>query len=253
MGLFDFFKKNNESEAKEVNLRKLQCDAEKLEIIGNLLKIPVNERDLAWQNSFISNIDTAAFSESLPQVQFGPDGFPYFALRVNATFNPFEPYCIKKIKDAILLERGLGVVINPHPNNQSDWVFSYGDILNYHLSNEFYSKIDSANRPGLQNLGEESKVMISQPSEHYLPANTKKFLKNIMNKAGIGKPKVMMMDREVNGKIEHELIFNIFREDFSSEATLASIIKKMQWYLPRHYVISTISKKSELINHFHLL
>ena len=45
------------------------------------------------------------------------------------------------MKDDFLLDKSLGVAINPGENSV-DWVFSYGDIVNLYLNNEFFTKTD---------------------------------------------------------------------------------------------------------------
>jgi len=251
MGLFNFFKsKNDQFEySREYNLRKLKCDVEKFHAIVELVKIPKNERDTSWQKSLLENIDAASFSESNPQIKIGHDGFPYFVFKTNENFNPFESFCIRKLKDSILLERGFGVVLNPVSNHESDWIFSCGDILNFHLNNEFYSNKLHSLHTGEEIISEDKEVMISQPSENYLPDVTKKFLKTTLIREGISKPKMTMISRMANNEMIHELIFNIFREDFPQENAFKMTIQKLQWYLPKHYIISAISKKSDLNKH----
>jgi hypothetical protein len=255
MGLFNFLrsKKNPAEIDNEYNLRKHICDVEKLQVIIDLGKTPKNERDATWQSTFLENIDSAGFSESIPQVKIGPDNFPYFILKTGEKFNPFESYCIRKIKDDILLVRGMGVVINPGPGDESDWVFTYGDILNFHLNFEFYSKVGPVQNSGMDVIHEDTEVMISEPSESYLPDKAKKVIKTNLIKAGISKPKMLMMNRLINGEIVQELVFNIFREDFSSEEEFKQELHRLHWYLPRHYIITTITKKSAVARQLKVL
>ncbi len=250
MGIFNLFGSKNEQAdfGKEYNLRKLKCDAEKFDAVVRLVKTPKNERDEVWQDMLLQNIDTASFSESMPQVKIGSDGFPYFIFKTSEKFNPFEFYCIRKIKDDILLERGFGVVLNPGPGDEHDWLFSYGDILNYHLNGEFYTGSHDHRQP----VSEEKdlkEAMISQPSENYLPLKTRRLIQKLLVKEGISKPRMLMLSRQSNDEMFHELMFNIFPEDFPDQEARKKLVQKVKWYLPRHYHIRTVSKKSDLIRH----
>jgi hypothetical protein len=248
MGLFNFFKTKEEPSdfGSDYKLRKFKCDTDKLQVIIDLVKVPFEERDKLWEKTFFENIDTAGFSESIPQIKIGSDGFPYFILKTNEKFNPFESYCIRKIKDEILLERGMGIVLNPDKDS-GDWIFTYGDILNYHLNNEFYSVINHKGENEI--IDKNSDIMISQPSENYLPEKAKRHIRATMIKGGIAKPKMMMTNRTSGNQMIQELVFNIFMEDFPLESDFKKQMQKLQWYLPKHYIITTVPKKSEISKH----
>ena len=138
MNLFDssLSKGKPNQEFSKCNSIKISCDPIRTEVIVELIKTPKDKRDEVWKNSFFENITTASFPESIPQIIFGIDSFPYFVLKTIENHNPFESYCIKNMQENILLKRGIGVVINPE-GKDADWTFSYGDILNLKINNEF--------------------------------------------------------------------------------------------------------------------
>ena len=234
------------------NLAKLSCDPLKTEAVVELLKTSKDKRDENWRNSFFENILTASFPECIPQIIFGDDSFPYFVLKTIENHNPFESYCIKNMQENILLKRGIGVVINPE-GNDADWVFSYGDILNLKINNEFISKTNYKIHHNPELLKNKDDFHIVKLSEIYLPNFTRLLLKNCLLKIGVKKPKFMVIQRQDNNPFVPELVFNLFSEDLSSTNELNLYINQLSWYLPKHYIISTISKNSYLLSNFEIL
>ena len=62
-------------------------------------------------------------------------------------------------------------------------------------------------------LKEDEKVLLAQPSESFLPKQTRQALKSFLQSIGIKRPKIMMVCRTIDGQVIQELAFNIFRED----------------------------------------
>ena len=60
----------------------------------------------------------------------------------------------------------------------------------------------------------------------------------------------MMVCRATEGQVIQELAFNIFSEDFQSIDQLNYRLKQISWFLPRHYVVLSLPKSSNFINHF---
>src|SRR4029078_5915006 len=114
-----------------------ECDILKTQVILDLLSIPADKRDERWNQKFLTDIRTASFACTDPQIVKGPDGFPYFGLTTPEPGKPFTSYCIKNMAEDFLMDNGYGVVINPNENS-ADWVFSYGDIVNLQLNDVFY-------------------------------------------------------------------------------------------------------------------
>jgi hypothetical protein len=251
MGFFDFLKFKNKPIAEPVQQRKNrpECDITKTQAMDNLLRVAREQRDDKWLQTFYSNVQTASFACGNPQVFTGPDNFPYFVLQIPEPGKPFESFCIRNMKDDFLLDKGFGVAINPK-NNSVDWVFSYGDIVNLHLNNEFYSKKDNVEIKNEDTIENEEKVLVGQPSETFLPAQARKALRAFLQSIGVQRPKIMMVCRTKQGQVIQELAFNIFREDFQSVDQLNYRLQQISWYLPRHYVILSLPKKSNLTSSF---
>lgn len=254
MGFLDSLMSKNKSvqNTNVSNLVKFSCDPLKTEAIVELLKTSKEKRDEIWRTTFFENILTASFPESIPQIIFGADSFPYFVLKTIENHNPFESYCIKNMQENILLKRGIGVVINPELND-ADWTFSYGDILNLKINNEFITKSNYKIYQSPELLKSKDDFHIVKLSENHLPGYTRIFLKNYLQKIGVKKPKFLVIQRPDNNPFVPELIFNLFAEDLSSINELNQYINHLSWYLPKHYIISTISKNSDLSSNFEML
>ena len=226
-----------------------ECDINKTQTLIDLFQIPPEQRDEAWSNSFYENVQTASYACGTPQVFRGPDGFPYFILKTPEPNQPFESFCISNMKDDFLLEKGFGVVLNP-TDLGADWVFSYGDILNLHLNREFYSHTDDPVVENVETVKKETEILIAQPSETYLPKQSRVIIEKFLQSIGLQQPKLVMICRTVNEKMVQELAFNIFVEDFADSEQLNNYLHRISWFLPRHYIILAVPKNSDLVNHF---
>ena len=251
MGLFDFLKPKDKAIEKPVQAKvdNPECDITKTQVIVDLLQIPQEKRDNNWRQTFFDNVQTASFACGNPQIFNGPDGFPYFVLQTPEPNKPFESFCIRNMKDDFLLDKGFGVAINPK-DNSVEWVFSYGDIVNLHLNKELFTKSDTIEIQNEETLKKDEKVLLAQPSESFMPRQTRLALKSFLQSIGIKRPKIMMVCRTIDGQVIQELAFNIFREDFQSIDQLNLRLKQISWFLPRHYVILSLPKNSNFTNNF---
>ena len=238
MGLFDFLKPKKNF--KHTSFR--ECDIDKTEIIAGLFNTPKENRDEQWKELFFENVKEASFASENQQVITGPDGFPYFILKLPEENTPFDSFCIRNIKD-IILESGTGITVRNKDN--TEWVFSYGDIVNLHLRDEFYSKTEGIDIQNKEVLTEDEEVLIAQPSEEYLPwvnrNNIKKYLKSI----GVETPGMILVCRKKNSSIIMELAFNLFQEDFETTEELNQQLHRLSWFLPSHYIILSVSRSNE--------
>lgn len=225
----------------------LECDIEKTQTIAQLLKIPIVQRDDSWYHTFYMNIPDASFACSNPQVLIGPDGFPYFILMIPEPNQPFESFCIRNMTDDFLLQRGWGVAINP-AEKSADWVFSYGDIMNLNMNNEFFTEANRVVMKKEEIIKIDENILCAQPSDSYLPAQTRSVLRSFLIKSGLINPQIMMVSRSINGEVTQELVFNVFPEDFPSEERFNFRLQQISWFLPRYYMVLSISKNSELIS-----
>lgn len=254
MGLFDFLKKKEQpkefSKAEkpvEKEHEPYLGDLNKTAILYELVQIPHNERDEAWQQVFLENIGQASFRCGDPQIITGPDGFPYFPLFLPEPNKSFQCYVIEKMKDDFLLASGYGVVINP-TSNSADWVLSCGDILNLHLNETFYTTTATpfSRETSDETIVGNEEVMIGQPSETILPKQTRHLIAEFLKMNGIKEPKVLLMMRhgQDGDGVSQDIVFNLTPKDFQDENTYRSVMQTISWYLPRHYSFVGMDEQS---------
>lgn len=239
MGLFDIFKKTDTAQHADSQKENLGMQAlDQTQAVAGLLEVPPTQRDEEWLRTFLLALPQAGFRCGTPQIIAGPDGFPYFQLFVPNPGEEFQCFVIAQMIPDFLLERGYGIVINPG-GEQPDWVLTYGDLLNYHLNGAFFSSesLFSTNDSAVQVLAKGDEIMIGQPSEAILPAQTRKLLRDFFELNGIQDPKVLLMMRKNGETVVQDLAFNIVPEGFESPEHYHNMMQTVTWYLPRHYTL----------------
>lgn len=211
-------------------------DLEKTVTLNALLETPFEQRDQAWVQSFLSNIAEANLKLGNPEVVMASDGFPYVQLESVHTDESFQAFVINKQLPSLLMQ-GFGVVINAQ-NSQPDWVFSYGDIVNYELNDTFYTEesIFSHNKENVA-IGSDEKILIGQPSDSILPKYLRNQLREFLKHAGIESPKTMLIARnpEDEANVKQDLVFNFTPNQFANEQQFQQIGNTIAWFLPKHY------------------
>ena len=96
----------------------------------------------------------------------------------------------------------------------------------------FIQKKDSVELENVETIKKGEKILMAQPSESYLPTQTRQVLKSFLQSIGVKTPKLMMVCRTVNGQIIQELAFNIFAEDFPSTEHLNYRLQQISWFQP---------------------
>ena len=262
MGIFNLFKKKKDNQPKtqsveentipqvestpitESPVKEESSTAEKEPYYGNLqhtqfllemLQIPHEKRDQEWERQFLQYVLTASFKAGTPQIIEGPDGFPYFQLFLPEPNKEFQCFVLEHMIDDFLLKEGFGVVINPQATG-ADWVFSYGDLSNMKLNNQFYGASFNPFKANAETevITEEEQVMIGQPVETILPSYTRAQISKLLKLNGIEHPKVLLMIRPKHGD-QHDLVFNVTPHQFANEQQFQQLMRTISWYLPRHY------------------
>jgi hypothetical protein len=256
MKLFNFLSGNKKQTVTEETITpRIECDINKTQALVPLLQVPREQRDEQWQQQFLQLIQHASMEAGDPEVQTGPDGFPYFVLRTPVPGRAFESFCIHNMMNDLLLEKGYGVVLNPS-GEAADWVFSNGDIVNLAINGEFYSAPDQSNPAYIemtQQMGviqKNDKVLLAQPSPRFLPVKTRTAIREFLKRNGIKRPMVMLLSRTSEGRAVQQLVFNVFAEDLSSPEQVGMIMQSLTWFLPRHYAILSINKQSPMVKSF---
>ncbi len=211
-------------------------DLEKTSIIAELFKVDKNKRDDNWISTFLENVADASFRCGDPQLIKGPDGFSYFNLLLPEPNQDFQCYVIKHIAPW-LTENGIGVVFDA-TQNEAEWIFSSGDILDYVLNGKFSAEVEpSTVENGSSEFVEEKlEVLVGQPSEKYLPQKTRALLKAFLEAQGYQEPKILIMYRKNEKAISQELVFDF--EEIKDPEKINRLIFWITWFLPRTYTIT---------------
>jgi hypothetical protein len=255
MGLFDFLRRPASSEsasekraAETTNTPsddksdgKYYGDLEKTEMLAQLFATPHDQRDEAWVATFFANAGQASFCCEAPQVITGPDSFPYVRLTLPESNKPFTCYVIEHMIPQFVLRQGLGIAINPD-KAQPDWVFSYGDLVNYHLYGAFDARDTrfEAGVPEQETLTEGTLIKTGEPSPQILPPEVRQTLRGFLERVGIP-AKVMLMSRDADAKGNRKgglsLVFPFTRDSFNNPDEYAYFVESLGWFFPRHYSV----------------
>ncbi|SHG19856.1 hypothetical protein [Dysgonomonas macrotermitis] len=213
-------------------------DLEKTKIIGELFSAENESRNQEWQQTFLSNVADASFKCNDPQVIAGPDGFPYFVLNMPESGKEFQCYVIKHMVPDFIMEHGLGIVFSPS-KGQPDWVFTYGNLVNYYLKGEFYTESKNWFVQTEETVKEDIKILVGQPSEYIIPTQTRKILKQYLKQYTETEPKIVLTNRPEGEEFLQQLVFNLTPDDFQSEDHFKGVMQNIGWFLPRHYTYAS--------------
>jgi hypothetical protein len=212
-------------------------DPEHTAQLAALIETPAEQRDEAWCDKVLSAAPNASLKGFSPQIEIGPDTFPYFQLAI-PDGGDFAPASIVQVLDQAIAA-GAGVVI--HTNTRRDeqplWVFSFGDILSYAMFQDFKGdpKVYLDNTPPDPN---DPALLRAAPSESYFPTSAR-----------------VAMDRFMRGPFHHpnpkiglvtgaslqprqNLIVNLGQKDYDGDAKkLDAAMSFLLWFIPKSYAL----------------
>ena len=220
-------------------------DLQKTQILYNLFNTPHARRDDAWKLEFLANVADASFVCGDPQVINGPDGFPYFVLNLPEPGKPFTCFVIRHLVKDYLIEHGFGIVIEPG-KAQPEWVFSHGDVVNFHLKGTFYEAQETPVMNDDAIIRTQTQVLITQPSEAYLPAQTRKVMRQFLEYHRLDDPKILLMTRPTEAGMIQELVFNIEMDRIRDQERYNTVMQQLGWFLPRGYRYTTMDEQDGL-------
>jgi hypothetical protein len=230
-----------------------------------LLAVPNANRDEAWRKDFFSAAVNASMVTDPEQVMIGPDGFPYFKLRLPEPGKEITPFCISHILD-FCLENGIGVSINPHQDG-ADWVFRYSDLWNLKAKGSLQViESETSDDEDLRKTVAESsgsqlevrtpksnrEVFIGAPSQELLPNFARESIKGFLKRLQIysDRSPLCFLLVDPNVKPERSLVFNFFPEDFSDVAEYHQVMHLLSWYIPSWIGLIGIEKNSDMNSNF---
>jgi hypothetical protein len=209
------------------------------------LQVEVPQRTPQWKEEFYAAVEDAALALSEPQVVQGPDAFPYFRLQLPEPGVQFQAVSVAVVLEHCL-DHGLGIVLNPR-EKQADWVFTFGNLWTRQAFGKFETWVDDPKQP---EAGQERQIMLSSPSEEFLPTYARNALRGFLTeRVKLAEPKVMQV-QDAAARPERSLAFNVFREDCRDEQHFGAVMSYLRWYLPGHYGLLSVPKDAEITERF---
>jgi hypothetical protein len=211
-------------------------DLEKTQILAGLFATARQSRTDAWIQQFYATVPDATLISFNPQVQQGPDHFPYFQLAMPDP-GPLTPFCITHLLD-YLLENGVGIAIFGDSSRAKppEWVFSYGDLLSYSIYGRFDGDPSAASASGPAGLEKGDTLLKAAPSEAYFPARARRVLGAYLRKMfQHPDPKIALIDSP-KLKPSRNLMINLTVAQYhGDQGKLNSAMRYLVWFMPRTY------------------
>jgi hypothetical protein len=211
-------------------------DLEQTHKLAALAAIP--ERDDAWCAQFMAAVPNASLASFTPQIQNGPDTFPYFQLALPDP-GAFTPFSIVHILPD-LLQNGAGVVV--HASTRRDqqplWVFSFGDIVSYSMFRDFRGDPKALANPDGPPNKSDREILRASPSESYLPSAARNAMGRFMRGPfRVPSPKIGLVTG-ASLSPRQSLMVNLRLSDYHGDAKkLGSAMNYLTWFIPKTYSI----------------
>jgi len=215
-------------------------DLEKTQAVAALFAQERESRDDAWRRNFYAAVPDASLMSFDPQVNLGPDQFPYFHMAIPDP-GPLTPFSISHLLD-FLLDNGLGIAIfgDSSRSEEPEWVFSYGDLLAFSLYGDFDGDPPETTHAPKPAAGGRS-VLVAAPSEAYLPARARRAIGAYSRKIfHLDNPKIGLVD-DPQSTPSRYLIINLTLADYhGDQGKLDAALRYLSWFVPRTYRIAAM-------------
>jgi hypothetical protein len=211
-------------------------DLEQTQRLAALAAVP--QRDDAWCAQFLAAVPNASLASFTPQIQNGPDSFPYFQLTLPDA-GAFTPFSIVHILPD-LLRNGAGVVV--HANTRRDqpplWVFCLGDIVSYSMFNDFRGDPKAIANPDPPANPNDREILRASPSESYLPSAARAAMGRFMRGPfRHPSPKIGLVTG-ASLRPRQSLMVNLRLSDYGGDKQkLNSAMNYLTWFIPKTYSI----------------
>lgn len=208
-------------------------------VLAELFTTPADQRDAAWRERFYAAAPDAMLMAFDPQVEFGPDGFPYFQFSIPSSDQ--APTASVAYALDHCLQNGFGIVIYRDAQRQGvpGWVFSYGQLLVYAMLGDFEGTREPPPEPGQEpapaSEDGSQPVLFATPSETFFPPVARKHVAEYLVRLGVTEPKVMMLV-EPRQWPANGLMFNLTLAHVDGDRQLFDNAHRgLHWYLPETY------------------
>ena len=205
-------------------------DLAKTEVLERLLSAAPDARDQAWLDELQDAAPDASMAAGDPQVQHGPDGFPYFMLQLPPVGQAFETFCVNHILEPCT-ENGFGCVLQGRED--SFWVLTYGNLWSQRLFGAFNTA-----PPGDRRMPPpEARLLTGTPSDDLMPDWARRVLRSWLEYMGFKDVGVaLVVDGEGYGDAPADwLSFSVFPEQFETPDHYTSFLYRLNWFLPPRF------------------
>lgn len=209
---------------------EIKSELSHVDLLADLLKAPIAERDEAWELQFLREFACASVSIVSEDLVSGPDGWPYLMVATGGD----EP--VTRVV-RWLSTRGVGMVVNPE-KAMPDFAMSYGMVWNCRERGEFLTaaKTGGASQLTVQN-GQQ--LFAGAPSLSFLPEDVRVVLREFLARQKVTQPKVVMLSADQEN---WDLVFSVESLGHPPKSEHAGIAEAISWFLPAHYSVGVISE-----------
>ena len=199
------------------------------------------QRDDAWCAQFLAAVPNASLAALNPQIQNGPDTFPYFQLALPDP-GPLTPFSIVHILNDVL-QNGTGVVV--HANLRRDqpplWVFTFGDILSYSMFGDFQGDPRVIANPDPPPNPNDRSFLRASPNESYLPVTARAAMGRFMRGPfRHPSPKIGLVTG-ASLSPRQSLMVNLRLKDYGGDRNkLNSAMRYLTWFVPKTYSVMAL-------------
>lgn len=212
--------------------------------LAALFRTPRPSRDPRWIARFHAIVADAPLMAIAPDVQQGPDGFPYRQFDLP----PGRGGQVTTLRASLasILDAGQGAVIYGRDTAAPEWVFTFGELLAFDLYGNFEGSPEDAPSHGGNikvTVQAKTQMLIGSPSEAYFPARARKALGAYLMQriaAGSGwRPGIAVVVLPML-QPQRNLMLNFgIQEMRGDEEALAAAMTFIRWFLPpRHGLLA---------------
>jgi hypothetical protein len=206
-------------------------------VLGVLLSVPQEGRDPTWCKNFQASAARASLASFDPQIETGPDSFPYFQLAMPDA-GAFTPFSIVHILNDCI-ENGVGAVI--HTSTQRDeqpaWVFTLGDLVAYSLFQDFEGDPKVYQNPEPPPGDDVDRTLLrAVPSEECLPTGARAAIGRFMRGPFQHPDPRIGLVSGASLRPRQSLMVNLRASDYDGDrGKLNSAMNYLTWFIPKTY------------------